>query len=1303
MATTFDAGTVHAELELGKDSFQRDLRSAKSQLTEFEKAKHRVPLILDTGQFNTEYRSVQTKLLNMRNNVIKPKVVLDYDDKAAKAKFATTTSAMSDKKVTINADADTASATAKFGILRAMLDFLTRRREIKIDVDAGGAMAQLAAIKAATAGVGASAGGATSAFGGMFSMIMLIAMVAAPAIGVIATAIAALPALIFVAVGALGAIMLGMDGIKRAGESLKPVFTDLKAQVSESFEKALAPAVKNIADILPQLTGGFQATATALGGMATQITNMLNTGPMIQAMQQAFQGVWQVIQAMSPVMTELVRNTINLANSGLVDFMMPLAGLLRDAAVQFGQIIERAKESGVLTAALGGLADTIGILVGFFNLLFEQGLIAFAQLAGPLNLALAQFGDILIAIMPALTALTEAGLKVLNPLMAALFPIIQQMVPIFGQFAGVIADILLGAINTLIPALQILAPIFQVITDVLAFLSPILGPLAVVLGIIAAAFWLVGAAVSAFTVVVGIFQLVFSPLGIMILLVIGIIALLAAAVYLIITNWGSIADFFVGLWNTVVNAFMTAWNGIINFLTTVWNFILNTATTVWNGIVNFFTTVFTGIWNAIVAVWNFIIAYLVGTWNNIVATAMAIWNGIVAFFTGIFNFIYTIITTVWNGVLNYFTSLFNAHYVLFMTIWTAISVFFTTLWNNIRDFFVGIWDAIIGFVTAQINGFVTFWTTVWNVVSTFWTGIWNAIWNTVSSIWNTIVSWVTAAINAFVAFWTNVWNGIVAQWNLFWNTLSIIVSTVWGIIWGYIQGAINTFLGWWNGIWTSISNFFTGIWTAISNAVSLYWGILWGYIQGAIATFQGWWDGVWNTIVTTFEGIWNKVVEIATRVWEGVKQQFKDGVNAVIDAINWLTSKINVVLKFLLIPEIPSVPRMEAGGTVGLAAGGPVPGGGIGAGFKTNGPTAIVGEGRKQYPEYVIPTDPKYRSRAKMLYGMLGQDMGAGLSTFESGGQVPMLEGGGIIGWLGDAAGAVWRGITAASDFVGGMLGDAVKWMSGSIDELMNASIQVVRDMLPNGFVEDTGVSVTRKSIEAVKKMIDDFMAKSVGGGVVVPPGPILAMLRATAAQFGWAGGAQWDALMNLLQRESGFDNTAQNPTSSAYGIFQFINSTWAETGIAKTSDPGLQILAGLRYIKGRYNDPIGAWAFWQRHHSYDAGGELPPGFNVAYNGLRHAETIVPLPPTLVNNALEAARETSGSPEQMENMIRAIVAETAPEREAQALSMTAMQETMENVHDLLERRGAGATLTVEDRSGDPKETARQAILGLRLS
>lgn len=90
--------------------------------------------------------------------------------------------------------------------------------------------------------------------------------------------------------------------------------------------------------------------------------------------------------------------------------------------------------------------------------------------------------------------------------------------------------------------------------------------------------------------------------------------------------------------------------------------------------------------------------------------------------------------------------------------------------------------------------------------------------------------------------------------------------------------------------------------------------------------------------------------------------------------------------------------------------------------------------------------------------------------------------------------------------------------------------------------------------------------------------------LKADGLPESWADSP---GLAEILSHESSFSSTAQNPTSTAYGLFQFLDSTWATVGAKKTSDPYLQCVAGLKYIHDRYGNPDKAWAFWSAHHWY--------------------------------------------------------------------------------------------------------------------
>ena len=77
-------------------------------------------------------------------------------------------------------------------------------------------------------------------------------------------------------------------------------------------------------------------------------------------------------------------------------------------------------------------------------------------------------------------------------------------------------------------------------------------------------------------------------------------------------------------------------------------------------------------------------------------------------------------------------------------------------------------------------------------------------------------------------------------------------------------------------------------------------------------------------------------------------------------------------------------------------------------------------------------------------------------------------------------------------------------------------------------------------------------------------------------------GSGQFSCLENLWGKESGWNPNAQNPSSTAYGIPQLLDSTWGGTGIAKTSDGYRQIDAGLIYIQHAYGSPCAAWGHSQ-------------------------------------------------------------------------------------------------------------------------
>lgn len=91
---------------------------------------------------------------------------------------------------------------------------------------------------------------------------------------------------------------------------------------------------------------------------------------------------------------------------------------------------------------------------------------------------------------------------------------------------------------------------------------------------------------------------------------------------------------------------------------------------------------------------------------------------------------------------------------------------------------------------------------------------------------------------------------------------------------------------------------------------------------------------------------------------------------------------------------------------------------------------------------------------------------------------------------------------------------------------------------------------------------------------------------RALLADRGQAD--QFGCLDQLWTSESQWQVTADNPTSSAYGIPQALpGSKMASAGADWQTNPRTQISWGLSYIEASYGSPCGAWQFWQAHHWY--------------------------------------------------------------------------------------------------------------------
>ncbi|MGW3989086.1 aggregation-promoting factor C-terminal-like domain-containing protein [Streptomyces sp. NPDC004830] len=220
---------------------------------------------------------------------------------------------------------------------------------------------------------------------------------------------------------------------------------------------------------------------------------------------------------------------------------------------------------------------------------------------------------------------------------------------------------------------------------------------------------------------------------------------------------------------------------------------------------------------------------------------------------------------------------------------------------------------------------------------------------------------------------------------------------------------------------------------------------------------------------------WDKVVGITARP-----------VNFVIDFVytKGIKAVWDKVASFVGLSKLPNAPKLisespkflEAGGTVGH-------GWGVAKPMKTNKPTAIVGEGNPRYPEFVIPTDPKYRSRALALHQQAGTQL---------------LESGGILGGVKSA----WDW---TKDTVSDVIGTGIDWAKAGADILSDpAKIwgKLTKPVLSK-VAAGVGTSPMGKALTKIPtKMVGGLRDKIVS---------------AVSAMFaGGGGGGQWIKPVNV-------------------------------------------------------------------------------------------------------------------------------------------------------------------------------------------
>lgn len=333
-----------------------------------------------------------------------------------------------------------------------------------------------------------------------------------------------------------------------------------------------------------------------------------------------------------------------------------------------------------------------------------------------------------------------------------------------------------------------------------------------------------------------------------------------------------------------------------------------------------------------------------------------------------------------------------------------------------------------------------------------------------------------------------------------------------------------------------------------------------------VNTIPGW----ARTLRDKVKGFFGGMRDGIGTIWEGIKSKVKAPINWVIRNIwnNGIRSLWGKITGWIGIKNsLGKIKELAAGGTVGAGFGQRATPG------MFNKPTAIVGEGNPNYPEFVIPTDPKYKGRAKTLW------QAAGVHFMEDGGIL-----GKIGGWLGDAASTVGGAVKGAADFLTDPVGKAKKLLMGALKGmggLGNSPWVKMITKLPEKAVDGL--------ISAIKKVGSSFLSgvglgpSGGGGGVQRWSGVVQAALKQVGQPAAYTG-----ITLRRMQQESGGNPTIVNKWDSNWkagypsvGLMQVIRPTFqSNAGRYRSTGPFLygvsvnpmaNIYASMRYALRAY------------------------------------------------------------------------------------------------------------------------------------
>jgi phage-related protein len=1087
--------------------------------------------------------------------------------------------------------------------------------------------------------VGKAGGIATASAG-----VLALARSAAPAVA----AVAALPAAMAAAKVASGTLKVGLVGVgdamsavaegdaEKLNESLKKLSPNAKAFVKQA--SAMRKQVMGVQQatqnrlfrgldddlsrlgksLLPTARKGMVGVAGALNGIGHEAAKTASTPWFRGQVAKVFQGTTGIVRTLQGAVRPLLESVLRLAVAG-----MPLVRQLTAWAVQGIRVaaawLRARTESGQLAHAVAGVSDGLAALGRIGSNLIQTliNITGQAVLFGGASTDLLGSLERLTGAMAAWTA-SASGQAAAAGLFRSL-----------GQSAAQLAQVLpllLSPLGLLVKALAGLPPGLQDVVGQMVGWSIIIGVVGSRLKILTGVTATWTAATWAASHAVKVVKYEIAGYSIATVTATAATRTYAGAMRLLMAT-----NFAQGFMN--INAAMTANAPLMTRLGAalksqimLWRQMaaaqgVSTARVIAHSIATKIAAVGTALWTAAQWLLNAALLVITSPISLIVIGIMLLVGAIVLLYKkneAFRNLVNAAWAAIKNAVMQAWATIKPilsqiAHYLLIVVgtalrwYWAYVKFVFTTVWTIISYTWTGIkaiFIAIAGFLQGPLR---IAWIVIQNTIKIVWIAIQIYIkvaWALIKGYFNLMKFYVTKILAPiFLWLYSNVvkpaFNAIVATIKANWNAMKVAFNAIRSFLAAVLGPAFRLLRSVATTAWNGLKGTITSVWT--------------GSIRPSFNALK--------SALGTVRSAFSTAVSAIRKIWGGLKSAAKEPVNFVIGIYNkGIVSLVNKLAGFAGVKtRLTAIPKLARGGTLDN----PLPV----QPMMTNGPMAIVGEGRQRYPEYVIPTDPRFRGRAQGLWAAAGRDLMSGGRDWTRGPQA--LGGEGI---------AFARGGSLQAMAFGGVIGkfvDGVKnWTIGNVGKAAEGLLsKVLGGAVPgSGVFRDTVAAIPGWIKKTVLAWIKGKVTGGVGGKGVQRG---LAFARSQSGKpyvWGGVGPGGYDcsgfmsAIVNVIK--------GRNPYSRLFSTRSFTGGDSGPSGFRKGLRSGFTVgvtNAGVGHMAGTLggvnvessgsrgvhmgpgargtNDGLFPMKYGLK---FDSGGMLPRGWSTVYNGLSKPEPIFP-------------------------------------------------------------------------------------------